>query len=89
MKVNFKLLQPVTATPKEARAKVTIPVGTVVEVLPVLHKGGITEVLWEGECFCAALDDLFNACTRDEVRKVGGRATWAAERCKAGPLGQS
>jgi hypothetical protein len=73
MKLNFKLLQAVVAMPKDARAVVTIPAGTVVEVLPTLRKGRITEVLWEGECFCAPLDDLLGACPRDDLRKV--RAT--------------
>lgn len=79
MKLNFKLLLPLAAIPKDARAKVTIPAGTVVEVRPILRKGGITEVLWEGECFCTPLDDLLGACPRDDARKVGGVATWAAE----------
>ncbi len=89
MKVTFELLLPVVAMPKEARAKVTIPAGTVVEVLPTLHKGRITEVLWEGECFCTPLNDLLGACPVDDVRKVSGVATWAAERWEAPPLGHS
>jgi hypothetical protein len=45
----------------DASATVTIPAGTVLEVHPTLRKGGITEVLWEGECFCTPLDDLLGA----------------------------
>ena len=89
MKVTFKLLLPLAATPKEARAMVTIPAGTVVEVRPTLRKGGITEVLWEGECFCTPLDDLLGACPVDDVRKVSGVATWAEERSEAPPLSRS
>ena len=89
MKVTFKLLLPLAATPKEARAMVTIPAGTVVEVRPMLHKGRITEVLWEGECLCRPLDDLLGACPVDDARKVGGVVTRAAERCETPSLGRS
>jgi hypothetical protein len=71
MSVNCKLLQPVVAIPQEARATVTIPAGAVVEVRPRLRKGRITEVLWEGECFSAKLDDLIGACPIDEVGRFG------------------
>jgi hypothetical protein len=65
--MNCKLLQPVVAMPKDARATVTIPAGVVLEVRPTLRKGGITEVLWEGECFSAQLQDLLGACEMDDV----------------------
>jgi hypothetical protein len=69
--LNCKLLQPVIAMPKEARATVTIPAGVMVEVLPTLRKGGMTEVLWEGECFSAKLDDVLGACPIDDVGRFG------------------
>lgn len=71
MSINCRLLQPVIALPKEARVMITIPAGTVVEVLPKLRKGAITEVLWEGECFSTPLGDLLAACPRNEERLVG------------------
>jgi hypothetical protein len=69
--MNCKLLQPVVAMPQDARATVTIPAGAAVEVRTKLRKGGITEVLWEGECFSAQLDDLLGACAIDDVRRFG------------------
>ena len=69
--LNCKLLQPVVAMPKEARATVTIPAGVVVEVRPTLRKGGMTEVLWEGECFSAKLDDVLGACPINDVGRLG------------------
>lgn len=71
MSVNCKLLQPVVATPQDARAAVTIPAGVVVEVRPTLRKGGITEVLWEGECFSVQLDDVLGACSIGDVGRFG------------------
>ena len=71
MSVNCKLLQPVVAFPMEARAIVTIPAGTVIELRPTLHKGGITEVLWEGERFSAYLDDVLGACPIQDVGRLG------------------
>jgi hypothetical protein len=68
--VRCKLLQPIVARPKGARAMVTIPARTVIELLPILRKGRITEVLWEAESFCTPLDDLLSACPRDDFRKV-------------------
>jgi hypothetical protein len=71
MSVNCRLLQPIVATPKDALATVTIPAGVVVEVLPTLRNGGMTEVLWEGECFSAKLDDVIGACPIDDVGTFG------------------
>lgn len=70
-RVNCRLLQPVVATPKDARATITIPAGALVEVRPTLHKGLITEVLWEGECFSVELDDVLSSCSIDDVGKFG------------------
>ena len=69
--VHCKLVQPIIAMPKNARAAVTIPTGTVVEVGPTLRKGGITKVLWEGEHFSVQLDDVLGACAIDEVGRFG------------------
>jgi len=69
--LNCKLLQPVIATPKGARATVTIPAGAVVELRPRLRKGCITEVLWEGEYFSAQLHDLLGACAMDDAGGCG------------------
>jgi hypothetical protein len=71
MSMNCKLLQPVVAMPQDARATVTIPAGAMVEVRPMLRKGGITEVLWEGECFSAQLEDLLGACRIGDVGRFG------------------
>ncbi len=71
MSVNCKLLQPVIALPQDARATVTIPAGTVVEVRPALRRGGMTELLWEGETFLAQLHDLIGACQLDQVGRFG------------------
>ena len=69
--VNCKLLQPVVAIPMEGRATITIPAGTLVEIRPILCKGGVTtEVLWEGECFSAQLDDVISACAIYDIGKV-------------------
>jgi len=69
--VNCQLLHPVVAIPKDARATITIPAGARVEVRPTLHQGGITEVLWEGECFSAQLQDVLGACRIDDVGRFG------------------
>lgn len=69
MSVNFKVLQPIIATPKGARATITIPTGAIVEIGTALSKGGITEVLWEGECFSAQIHDVLGACTIVELKK--------------------
>jgi len=58
--------------PKDARVAVTIPAGAVVELRPRLRKGRITEVLWEGECFSAQLDDLLGASTLGLRRESSG-----------------
>ena len=50
---------------------VTIPAGEVVRLRPRIRKGGITEVLWEGECFYMQLDDLLSACP---INDMGGLA---------------
>jgi hypothetical protein len=71
MSINCRLLQPVVALPKEARVVITIPAGTVVEVLPKLRKGAVTEVVWEGECFSTPLDDLLAACPPNDQKLVG------------------
>ena len=71
MSMNCKLLQPVVAMPQDARATVTIPAGAMVEVRPMLRKGGITEVLWEGECFSAQLEDVLGACRIADVGSFG------------------
>jgi hypothetical protein len=65
------LLQPVVAMPKGARATITIPAGAILEVRPTLSRGGITEVLWEGECFSAQLEDVLGACRIDDVGGFG------------------
>jgi len=69
--VSCELLQPVVATAKDSCATVTIPAGAMVEVRPTLLKGGIREVLWEGECFSAQLDDLLGACPIDDLGRFG------------------
>jgi hypothetical protein len=71
MSLNCKLLQPVVAMPQDARATVTIPAGVVVEVRPTLRKGGAAEVLWEGECFSAQLEDVLGACRIGDVGRFG------------------
>jgi len=71
MSINCRLIQPVVALPKEARVVITIPAGTVVEVLPILRKGAMTEVLWEGECFSTPLAELISACPPNEERLLG------------------
>jgi len=57
--------------PKYARATVTIPAGAVVALRPTLRKGGITEVLWEGECFSAQLQDVLGASRIGDVGSFG------------------
>ena len=69
--MNCKLLHPVVAMPQDASASVTIPAGTMVEVRPTLRKGGITEVLWEGERFLAQLEDVLGACRIDDLGRFG------------------
>ena len=69
--MNCKLVQPVVATPRDARATVTIPAGAVVELRPTLHKGSIAEVLWEGEWFSAQIEDVLGACRIEDVGRFG------------------
>jgi hypothetical protein len=69
--MNCKLLQPVVAVPQDGRTTVTIPVGAVVEVRPTLREGGFVEVLWEGECFSAQLEDVIGACPIGDVGSFG------------------
>ena len=57
--------------PQDARATITIPAGAVVVVRPRLRKGGLTEVLWEGECFSAQLEDVLSACPINDVGRFG------------------
>jgi hypothetical protein len=78
--VNCKLLQPVVAMPKDGRASVTIPAGTLVEVRPRLHKGGLAEVLWEGESFSAQLDDLRGGIMSQRAFRLNAStiAVWSA-----------
>ncbi len=66
MSVNCNLLRPVVAKPKEARATITIPAGAKIEILATLRKG-LTDVLWEGECFSAQLEDVLSACRIEDV----------------------
>ena len=69
--MNCKLLRPVVAMRQDARATVTIPAGTVIEVHPALCKGGAAEVLWAGEFFSVQLDDVLAACRIDDVGEFG------------------
>jgi len=68
-RVSFRVAKPVVARSKDTSTAITIPSGSVVQVLhPAV--GDAVEVQWEGEIHTVSLSSLLRAC-RDDDGKDG------------------
>lgn len=71
-RVSFTLAKPLVACPKDTSTTITIPPGSVVEVLnPAV--GDLVDIHCEGEVHSVSLNNLIGAC-RDDARDRRGLA---------------